>query len=322
MSVTVSIIIPAYNAFSYLGDCIESVISGTFQDFEVLLIDDGSTDGTAELCDEFALKDPRIFVIHQENHGISAARNVGLDHANGKYVSFIDADDFIDPKMLSSLVSLIESGAELAVCNPFICAREEANFQKQTEEPSVRYFHGVDECLSVIVWGVWVWNKLFRRDVIEINNIRFQTECSVSEDQWFNTDYISRISCVALTDQKLYYHIQTPGSCMSRFRTNRTVSDKYIWVPRGWEYTAQHVNNKQSFAYFQSVARAAMFYQTVLKKLEKPDSQYIEEAVVYVKQNKSALLRYGWGVKYYLSAIVLSISYPLWAKIFRRGLAA
>ena len=132
---------------------------------------------------------------------------------------------------------------------------EEISFQKQAETASVQYLHGVDECLNAIVWGVWVWNKLFLRDVIEKNNIRFQRECIVSEDQWFNTDYISRISCVALTNQKLYYHIQTPGSCMSRFRSDRIFGDKYIWVPRGWDYTAKHVKGKQSSAYFQCVAR-------------------------------------------------------------------
>lgn len=97
--------------------------------------------------------------------------------------------------------------------------------------------------------------QAFLRAVIEKNNIRFQRECIVSEDQWFNADYISRISCVAPTNQKLYYHIRTPGSCMSRFRSDRIVGDKYIWVPRGWDYTAKHVKGKQSSAYFQCVAR-------------------------------------------------------------------
>lgn len=318
----ISAIVPAYNAASYLKQCIESIQQSDYKNFEILLIDDGSTDGTAELCDELALKDPRIFVIHQENHGISATRNAGLDHARGKYISFIDADDLIDSKMFSSLVSLMENGAELAACCPFMCTREEISFQKQTEASSVQYLHGADECLNAIVWGVWVWNKLFLREVIEKYNIRFQRECIVSEDQWFNTDYISKISCLALTNQKLYYHIDTPGSCMSRFRADRIVADKFVWVPRGWEYTAQHVKNKHSSVYFQSVARAAMFYQTVLRKLKAPDSDYINEAVTYVKRNKSALLRYKWGYKYYLSGLVLSISYPLWSKIFRRGLCA
>lgn len=320
MQALISAIVPAYNAVSYLKQCIESIQQSDYTNFEILLIDDGSTDGTAELCDELAQSDSRIFVIHQENHGISASRNTGLNHAKGKYVAFIDADDLIDSKMFSSLVPLIESGAELAACRPFVCTRDEISCQEQTETASVQYLHGTDECLNAIVWGVWVWNKLFLRDVIEKNNIRFQRECIVSEDQWFNTDYISRISCVALTNQKLYYHIQTPGSCMSRFRSDRIIGDKFVWIPRGWEYTAKHISNQQSSVYFQSVARAAMFYQTVLRKLKEPDSDYIDEAATYVKKNKSALLHYKWGFKYYLSAIVLSASYPLWAKIFRRGL--
>ncbi|MGN0786669.1 MAG: glycosyltransferase family 2 protein [Christensenellales bacterium] len=103
--------------------CIESIQQSDYTNFEILMIDDGSTDGTAELCDALAIEDPRICVIHQNNHGISASRNTELNHAKGKYIAFFDADDLIDSKMFSSLVPLIESGAELAACQPFVCSR-------------------------------------------------------------------------------------------------------------------------------------------------------------------------------------------------------
>ena len=118
-----SVIIPIYNVEEYLAKCIDSVLAQEYESYEILLIDDGSTDGTAELCDALAIEDPRICVIHQNNHGISASRNTGLNHAKGKYIAFFDADDLIDSKMFSSLVPLIESGAELAACQPFVCSR-------------------------------------------------------------------------------------------------------------------------------------------------------------------------------------------------------
>lgn len=318
MQELISVIVPAYNAVEYLEECVESILQNDHNNLEVLLVDDGSTDGTAELCDRLARNDSRIRVVHQDNRGLSAARNVGIDNARGIYIAFVDADDIVDSKMFSSLASMLEGDAKLAICQPYICMREDVASQIQVTSDNVHYIHGTEECLVTLNWGVWVWNKLYIREIIEKYNIRFRRECIVSEDQWFNTDYISRISCVAHTNKKLYYHIQTPDSCMSGFRLNRFVGNKFVFVPRGWVYTASHIKDKQSDAYYQMVARAAMFYQTVLRKLEQPDPAFIEEAVSYVRKNKGALLHYSWGFKYYLSALPLCISYSLWARIFRK----
>lgn len=320
MSVSLSIVVPAYNAVSYLEQCIDSILKSDYTDFEILLVDDGSTDGTSALCDQLAQNDPRLIVLHQENQGLSSARNTGLNHAKGKYVSFVDADDIVHKKMFSSLVLLLEKGAELAACRPFFCIREETDSQKQSDLISIHDLRGADNCLKAVIDGVWVWNKLYNRNIIEANHIRFRKECIVSEDQWFNTDYISKISYALLTNEKLYYHIQTPGSCMSRFRSERNLKAKYIFIPRGWEYTAQHFKDQNSSAYYSCKARAAMFYQTVLRKLEDPSPEFIQEAVSYVRKHKGTLLRFRWGYKYYLSALVLCLGYPLWATIFRRGM--
>lgn len=318
MQELISVIVPAYNAVEYLEECVESILQNDYTNLEVLLIDDGSTDGTTELCDRLARNDPRICVVHQDNRGISAARNVGIDNASGIYIAFVDADDIVDSKMFSSLASLMNGDAKLAICQPYICMREDVDSQIQVASDTVQYIHGTEECLVTLSWGVWVWNKLYVREIIEKYNIRFRRECLVSEDQWFNTDYISRISCAAHTNKKLYYHIQTPSSCMSGFRSKNFVGNKFAFIPRGWVYTASHIKDERSDAYYQMVARAAMFYQTVLRKLERPDADFIQEATSYVRKNKGALLRYRWGIKYYLSALPLCVSYSLWANIFRK----
>ena len=108
MNIMISVIVPIYNVEEYLPACIESILNQTYRDLEILLIDDGSTDNSGKICDEYAEKDKRCIVIHQQNKGSSGARNTGLDNAKGEYISFIDGDDYIHPQMLEILYKEIE----------------------------------------------------------------------------------------------------------------------------------------------------------------------------------------------------------------------
>lgn len=103
----ISVIVPVYNAEKYLQCCVDSILAQTFTDFELLLIDDGSRDRSGEICDEYARKDVRVKVFHKENGGASAARNLGLDHANGYYVAFVDSDDYLSAEYLHSFYNII-----------------------------------------------------------------------------------------------------------------------------------------------------------------------------------------------------------------------
>ena len=104
----ISVIVPVYNTEKYLPRCIDSILAQTFTDFELLLIDDGSTDNSGRICGEYALKDKRIKVVHKENGGVSRARNLGIDNAQGEYLSFIDSDDYIRPTMYSELIAIAD----------------------------------------------------------------------------------------------------------------------------------------------------------------------------------------------------------------------
>ena len=169
-------------------------------------------------------------------------------------------------------------------------------------------------------YGQYVWNKLYKAEVIEKNEIRFRKDCRAMEDMYFIMDYLIHCRKAVFLDEQLYYYITTDGSITSTFRDNRVVGSVYLDLPRSWRFCTEVMESLSDELGNQARARTVMFYQTVLRKLEKPDTQYIDETIAYVKKNKSALLHYKWGFKYYLSAIVLSASYPLWAKIFRRGL--
>lgn len=114
----ITIIVPVYNAKKYLRDCIESILSQTYQNLEIILVDDGSTDGSEKFVDDYAKSDKRIKAIHQKNMGLSGARNTGLKHATGKYVTFVDSDDRIDPNMVEGLLNaLVDTHADIAICS-------------------------------------------------------------------------------------------------------------------------------------------------------------------------------------------------------------
>lgn len=321
MSVALSVIVPAFNAIDYLEDCITSIIGGSYRNFEIILIDDGSTDGTSELCDSLKEKYAEIRVFHTENHGISSARNLGLENAAGKFIGFVDSDDTVSPNMFEALVHAMISGVQLAACQFVRCVR---NVVPNADTEPLQYIttNQVGAAAHILrgSYGPYVWNKLYRKDILDANSIRFLINSQGAEDQFFNASYLQYCEKATFLNQKMYNYITTGGSITSTFRTSRTVSNSYISLPKSWRYTAEVMADISPDLRVWAQARATMFYQTVLRKIENPDKQYVGEAIEYVKQNKATLLHYKWGFKYYLSAIVLSASYPLWAKIFRRRL--
>ncbi len=322
MNVTLSIVIPAYNAEKYLEACVCSVISNTYRDFEILLIDDGSTDSTGEICDRLQSIYPQIRVFHTDNRGLPSARNLGIEHACGQFIGFVDADDLIAPAMYVSLTSAMESEVQLAACKFLRCKRSQAVTEPDASMQRITQTQA--EAAAQILcggYGPYVWNKLYRKDILDVYNVRFLPDSQGCEDLYFNATYLQYCSSGVFLDQPMYYYIDTEGSIMKTFRESRTVSHQYVSLPRANRFAAAAMKSISEELVILLQSRAAMYYQTVLRKLEDPDESYIREAVSYVKQHKNTLLRYRWGFKYYLSALVLSVSYSLWAKIFRRGLS-
>ena len=126
MNETISIIIPVYNVEKYLNKCLNSVIEQTYKNIEVILIDDGSTDNSGKICDEYAKNDIRIKIIHQQNGGVSTARNNGLEHATGKYITFVDSDDYIEKEMIETMAKkIMKKNADIVICG--VTDRDEEN---------------------------------------------------------------------------------------------------------------------------------------------------------------------------------------------------
>ncbi len=207
--VKISIIVPVYRTEAYLRNCVDSILSQSFRDWELLLIDDGSDDGAPAICDEYAASDPRIRVIHKSNGGLSSARNAGLDTACGEYVAFIDSDDFVAPEFLETLLALCEScGADVSRVD----YREVFSQDPKPDDshPEKQVFTGsqVEKAfLELNVNSVCV--SLYNRAMV--GDLRFP-EGKTSEDIPFNFQVFRRAKTLAYLPRALYYYYHNPDS--------------------------------------------------------------------------------------------------------------
>lgn len=205
----VTIVVPVYQAYPYLRECVDSLLCQTYPALEIILIDDGSDDGSEKLCDDYAMKDKRIRVVHQNNRGLSAARNAGLDIAGGSYVAFVDADDAVAPEFIEMLYGLLVfHQADIAVCRytretPYLFhgGRKE---KVMSSTQALQGWHGRYKKQETVVW-----NKLYRRTVLdgdtEKEKIRFPVGKS-HEDVWTSHLFFENADRIVLTDRVLYYY--------------------------------------------------------------------------------------------------------------------
>ena len=218
----ISIIIPVYNVEPYLSRCLDSVLNQTYTNFEILCVDDGSTDNSGNICDEYAERDSRIKVFHKENGGLSTALNVGIKNFSGDYIGFADSDDWVEPQMYEVLYkSLTDINVHLsAVCfvrdydtNPVVEAGIEkipdrVLKQKEMLLYAIRNVHYAG-------FGRVVWNKLYRADIIKNSGVMFDDSLRIAMDLKFVTDLLMSGDITGIfTNKPLYHYVQRQGSLM------------------------------------------------------------------------------------------------------------
>ena len=203
----VSIIIPVYNIARYIDSCVKSIIRQSYENFELILIDDGSTDGSGEVCDQWAEKDSRIQCIHQPNAGVSIARNIGLEHCTGQYIMFVDGDDEIAPDMCEKLLkALTETDADVSYCGFYniFSDKQEKNLPPYKMMNNVESLNAL---LTDISFFSSVWNKMFRRNTIFSDEkfVKFSVDVAVSEDALWLTEVLNGVKKVVSVPDALYY---------------------------------------------------------------------------------------------------------------------
>ncbi len=233
MEPLISVIIPVYNVESYLRECLDSIVGQSYKKLEIILVDDGSTDSSGDICDEYARNDERIKVIHQSNHGLPYTRNVGMDEASGDWIAFPDADDWLEQDAFSKLVSAIKGDAADADIIVYGVCRE---YRKESKRTGLGVPTGMinDELLDacrvapffkliyhgkIIKFTIYAaWNKLYRREFLQSAGLRFRPEVKKGEDAVFSADMLNDAQRIYYIDDVLYHHRIISSSWDNRYR--------------------------------------------------------------------------------------------------------
>ena len=218
----ISVIVPVYNTEKFLHQCIDSILKQTFNDFELILIDDGSTDYSGTICDEYAIKDSRIKIFHQENQGVSAARNVGIDNAQGEYITFVDSDDYIINYALEILYKdIVNFDADIS------CVAEGKTFSSVIEamnNSKHKIWRDVESIRNSLLDNGYTYSscrKLYKKDFI--GDIRFENGRKIHEDSFFVFCCLFKKPVVVLRNANIYYYRNNPESA-----SHSDFSDKFF----------------------------------------------------------------------------------------------
>ena len=230
----ISVIVPVYNVEKYLNKCIDSLILQTYQNLEIILIDDGSTDNSGEICNMYAKRDDRIVVLHKKNGGVSSARNAGLPLVHGKYISFVDADDYVSYGFYSKMYKCITNlNTDLAIC-PYEKVDSDdlidKTFDDGKAEDDADYYLVSKECIwnwsfvNPKNFGSGLWNKLFKTEIW--SGIVFDEKISMGEDNIALVEYLIKCNSVSCVNERLYKYVANPSSATNTFLTGKQLSEK------------------------------------------------------------------------------------------------
>ena len=218
----ISVIVPVYNTEQYLNRCIDSILVQTFTDFELLLIDDGSTDNSGVFCDEYAVKDKRVKVFHKENGGVSRARNLGIENAQGEYLSFIDSDDYIRPTMYEELIAVADNyKVDLVVSNIEQNGKILTNKTPSFTKLDKQYIH--DNILPYFTYndtlGAGAYTTmLIKRSVLSEHGVRFYEDFAFQEDTMFVINVYANISSMYYVPKVFYEYTTHPTGLYAAYR--------------------------------------------------------------------------------------------------------
>lgn len=217
MEELISVIVPVYNIKKYLPRCVDSILAQSYQTFELILVDDGSTDGSSELCDRCAAGDPRIKVIHKKNAGVSAARNDGIDLATGDYLAFIDGDDWIETDYLKKLMqAIIENDAdEAAVSFKYVYETGKEKLLLICDSKEIlSNTEALNQAMDPVrPWVGFAWGKVIKSSVIKENSVRYDTRISLCEDSLFNYTALQYVAkAVKIPDVLYNYYIRNDSA--------------------------------------------------------------------------------------------------------------
>jgi len=286
MDKLVSVVVPIYNVDEFLEECIESILSQQYKNIEVILVDDGSTDTCLEICNKYKMKDDRITVIHQANSGLSAARNAGLEIANGEYVTFIDSDDVVSTRMIEILLEIAEKNeADISCCGyqKFTKSCPKSDRVNVFDQKRIEVISGAVMVAAMysgqfVNSGFVAWNKLYKKKLFKDNNILYPIG-KIYEDTYVTYKLFYYSAKVAIIDECLYYYRLRVNSIMANTQ-NKSVDLSLCknWVESALDavvfFESKNEQNLESLALNAFCVSTIVFYGS-LKKSNRSYKKYI-----------------------------------------------
>lgn len=312
-----SVIVPIYNVERYLKKCIDSIINQTYKNLEIILVDDGSTDNSGNICDGYALKDRRIKVIHKENGGLSDARNKGIEISTGNYITFVDSDDWLELDMYETLVtSAVKNSVKLAIGGVKVYDESSEKFRKDYDNILItEKIISKEEFVDEIFLGIWsCWDKIYHKSIFD--KVRFPIG-EFNEDEAVMMDIIDQCNYVYITTKPLYVHYVRASNSIT---ANRFSIKKVDWFYHS-TYNLYFVRKK----YFKSIEKAEYRYYLSLiwclnnmtadldqfKDIYKRLLKILRKEIVNIIFNKYL----GWKEK--VRSLLMFFNYKLYGKFIK-----
>lgn len=319
MNDLISIIIPVYNVENYLVKCLDSIINQTYKNLQIILIDDGSSDKSGMICDEYAKVDKRVQVVHQGNLGVSKARNIGLSLVKGKYVAFCDADDWIESDMYEYLHGLLnQTQYFIASCGAWL--ETEAGSTSVGFAMKNNKYLGVADSLAAFHVGkdtnAWLWTKLFAVECIK--NIMFDEKLKVCEDYVYECDAISNSNGMICGTECKYHYVQRKSSVSNNgytveFENGVVVVKQYVE-----RYIKMYPDKKRELK--AKYILELMGILTAMIKGNNIDYKRVAEIKGILRRNiKDYLLAKGVAVHLKGSALVICFSFKLFVLVYKQN---
>lgn len=315
----VSVVVPVYNSSMFLEKCIDSILNQDFKSYEIILIDDGSTDGSGDICDNYSASYRNIKAIHQKNSGVSSARNHGIEEASGKYICFIDSDDWVEPNYISflyknmnenglSACNLIENQNKIKVDkNDVIMNRDEAQIS-------------VYSCFGMQGFPVC---KMYDRNMIILNDIRFDTDIYICEDVLFNIKYLKYAIGKIIWNKTTLYHYgkMNSGATERRFKPNTKLNVRSLTEFEAINRSSKYINSNPFVrkAYLQRAIKAAGTTLRVFEASNDKNHKMYDRLLKFVRKNSAVYLfghegSIGGKISVLLTCISPRLEYFIWRK--------
>lgn len=305
MNRLVTIIMPVYQAENYLEKSIESVLNQTYKNIELILVDDGSTDSSSLICDDYAEKDVRVRVFHKPNGGQSSARNVGIQNAKGEYIGFIDNDDLIMPDMYEILVSNMEKEkADISACS-YVTHRQGGQIYHDVHSDKLYVYDneaGMEAFLSREMIDIYVWTKLYRKGFLDRYQLFFE-EGRSEEDFLFNSLAFCYARCVVFVDKGLYiYNERQNSACRSiqKLQLRKYLDDTWYRLFAIENRVAEFYPDMLILAKRQTILYIFIMLSVMVRNDKADSIPYFKKCMNYLYQNRTQVIRERkyWGMSW------------------------